>query len=698
MIGWGGEDVPGHPVPINKEGNACMHMQRDNEGIRLPKLLGLAVAGATLLAGMVVLPATQASAANDQYGFSTDDNFKTGDLDPTVQPNLTVTKYFSLVDGYAATGSANDVNKFSKDKDLTPAKGIRFHVYEVQPKGDRQLSDIVAGDEQTWEAITGKPVYTGDTDGQGVISQWYAQKSDGSPDTTSPLQFPKGAGHYFVLKEDQTGSPAFDSQNPQHLDITKYSVSTNAFFGLPYSTNGSDANSTHGYIYNLHLFPKNRHSSAFTKTVQGVKTSAGEDKTDRVAQAGDKISYKLSQTIYNDQANHKTKDGKLDTHELVGSGQDLRIVDRMSSALSAAPTDFTVAVSYKDNADSNKDKSLPLAKDTDYSLSTPTTNPQRILVSTAHMFTDNPDRVSYFQFDFFNGNATDTTGIIKKMQALPATVFQLDITYTATVTSKGGSSGTDGVANDAASDFTENTDKDGNPVDPIHEHTNVVNAVFAFGSIKSDSDDYAALPGTQYRLVDPDNQDKYLASDGKFYSEGADLPTGVTLFEATANKDGLVVFAGLPVFGSATAPQSKAATDTVKAGIDWRVLETKTPEGWRNPGFPFQKVSYDNYKGQTADEIVKTIGPNAPIEPDYKQLNFGKFDAPAGEVPTKAKIKFHNVEVQKYLMHYATDSSESPLALPLTGGRGILLLLVVGALLMGGALYARSRRNNAARA
>ncbi|WP_367270930.1 LPXTG cell wall anchor domain-containing protein [uncultured Bifidobacterium sp.] len=34
----------------------------------------------------------------------------------------------------------------------------------------------------------------------------------------------------------------------------------------------------------------------------------------------------------------------------------------------------------------------------------------------------------------------------------------------------------------------------------------------------------------------------------------------------------------------------------------------------------------------------------------------------------------------------------------MTGGRGILLLLVVGALIMGGALYARNRRNNAARA
>ena len=61
-------------------------------------------------------------------------------------------------------------------------------------------------------------------------------------------------------------------------------------------------------------------------------------------------------------------------------------------------------------------------------------------------------------------------------------------------------------------------------------------------------------------------------------------------------------------------------------------------------------------------------------------------------------MTFNNETVSKYLAHYKTTEGDSPLALPLTGGRGIVLLLVVGALIMGGALYARSRRNNAARA
>ena len=676
-----------------------MHMQRDNEGIRLPKLLGLAVAGATLLAGMVVLPATQASADEDSYGFSTEDNFKPGDLDDSVQPQLTVTKYFSLVEGYAATGSANDVNNFKNDKDLVPAKGIRFNVFEVAPNGSAtNISDIVASDTSTWKMKDGTQKFVAETDGQGVIKQWYAANTDGSPNKANPLQFPKGANHYFILQEDQKNSPAFANDNPQKLDITKYAPSANAFFGLPYRTNGSNTDSTPGYIYNLHLFPKNRHSSAFAKTVQGVADAkTGEAKASRFAKAGDKISYKLSQTIFNT-TNPVSKDGKLDTHELKGSFADLRIVDRMSSSLSAN-NDFTVKIDYKDNT--NADKSLPLTQGESgqYKLSTPTENPDRILKTTAspHMFPDNPENVSYFQFDFFGGNATDTDGFIKKLQGLPATVLQLDITYTATVTGKGDSTGTDGVANDAASDFTENTTADGNPTDPIHEHTNVVNAVLVFGSIKSEKDGYAALPKTEYRLVDPGNQDKYLASDGQFYAPKA-LPEDAVFYSATANEDGLVVFAGLPIFDTpASGTSPKAATNTVPAGIKWNVLETKTPSGWRSPGFSFQQVTYDNYKGKTVDELVQELGPHATIQPDYSKLSFGKFDVPATTI-TKNPIKFNNENISKYLEHYAVTDADSPLALPLTGGRGILLLLVVGALLMGGALYARSRRNNAARA
>ncbi|MCT6901023.1 MAG: hypothetical protein M3Z40_08245, partial [Bifidobacterium sp.] len=146
-----------------------MHMQRDNEGIRLPKLLGLAVAGATLLAGMVVLPATQASAAED-YGYNAEDDFRPGAVQSDVHPQLTVTKYLSLAQGYSPTGSSKDAVKLNANADLVPAKGIAFNVREVVPQPGQNLSDISASDENTYKVTAN---YIGITDGQGVINTWY---------------------------------------------------------------------------------------------------------------------------------------------------------------------------------------------------------------------------------------------------------------------------------------------------------------------------------------------------------------------------------------------------------------------------------------------------------------------------------------------------------------------------------------------
>ena len=226
-------------------------------------------------------------------------------------------------------------------------------------------------------------------------------------------------------------------------------------------------------------------------------------------------------------------------------------------------------------------------------------------------------------------------------------------------------------------------------------HTNVTNAVVAFGSVqgKNQNPKYTALPGTDYRLVkNADTADKYLASDGNYYGSKDNVPAGVQVYKATANSKGLVVFAALPIFET----PSKAADKTVQE-TSWMLVETKTPKDWRSPGIPFGKITYGDV-GLTEEAIVQKYGRNAILQPNYDDLNFGHFDAPVSEVPEDTKMMFNNVAVTKYLAHYKTTDGDSPLALPLTGGRGILLLLVVGALIMGGALYARNRRNNAARA
>ena len=653
-----------------------MHMQRDNEGIRLPKLLGLAVAGATLLAGMVVLPVTQASADED-YGFTSEDQFVPGALDETKVPQLTVTKYLSMTEGFAPTGSAADANKL---KNLTPAQGILFNVQEVQPKGDgKTLADIKADDPETWQVKSGTTKFAGVTNGQGVIDTWYQGDGNGKP-TSTEAAFPAGKGHYYILSENTANSPAFDSSNPNKLDQNKYKTAANSFFGLPYATNGTDANQTRGFVYHLHLYPKNVTKQSFTKTVQSVQDANGNPKNQITAVAGDTITYKLSQKLYNENS-PKQNDGKLDVKELKGEGKDVRLADRMSSSLQGNPD--SVQADIRDTAG----KVVSLTAD-DFAKDVNTNkNPARLNDATKNMFADVPTSdVTYWVFDFFTASGAS------KALGLGTSEMELEVTYTAKVTANGDSTGTGGVVNDAASDYSENKNDDGTPKEPEHEHTNVTNAAIAFGSVQNANTNFAALPGTEYRLVEnADSIDKYLASDGHFYAEGA-APAGVQLYKATANNKGLVTFAALPIFGD----EARAADKTVK-NVNWQLVETKTPENWRNPGIPFQTITFAD-AGKTETQIVQEYGRNATIQPDYTKLNFGKFDAPAEQIPAGTKMTFNNQAVSKYLAHYKTTEGDSPLALPLTGGRGIVLLLIVGALIMGGALYARSRRNNAARA
>ena len=709
MIGWGGEDVPGHPVPINKEGNACMHMQRDNEGIRLPKLLGLAVAGATLLAGMVVLPATQASAAED-YGYNAEDDFVQGPVVPTKTPRLTVTMYLSLAKGFAPTGSSKDAEALAKTQDLTPAKDVLFHVEEVQPVTGKDWGDIKASDPNTYTQ-TGNS-FAGITNGQGVIDTWY-DAADGKIKNAdehgfpvageTPKAFPTategGKVHYYILFENKDASWAFNPQNPNKLDTNKYGAAENSFFGLPYAAQSLNATKANGYIYNLHLYPKSKNKSVFSKTVQDVLDSkTNEAKNQRTAVAGDKIDYKLSQTIANN-GSAVAKDGILDVSELKGDYKDILFVDRMSSALKLDESTVAATLYYTVKGADNKSevKHVALtdqkanATAPDFKWGATDKSPKRIN-GTGTMFPDTQDAVQYYQFQLFGGGTSGTV-ISTLTGATGATDIHVDVTYQATVTPLGDSTATDGVANDAASDFSENTS------DVIKDHTNVMNAGLAFGSVKNKDSQFAALPGTEYRLVaNSDSLDKYLATDGDFHTT-SDLPKGAQFYQATANSDGLVAFAGLPIFSSEST-ESKASTgdsgEKVRTDISWKLVETNTPEGWRNPGVAFGTVTFSNVAGKSVTELAQTYGPHGVVQPNYDELQFKNFEVSPASITTK--IKFNNQDVSKYEQHFANTDTDAPLALPLTGGRGIVLLLVVGALIMGGALYARSRRNSSARA
>lgn len=633
-----------------------------NERRGFPKLVGLAVAGATLLAGMVALPATQASALGEA------DNFHEGAIDSKIEPKLTVTKYLSGRTGNAPTGSITDAP--ASGSGVTTAKDIVFDLTEIEPK--TTVADINPNLPSTYNPSTRTDAIkaTGITDGDGVINSWYKAQTSGAnqgqPDTSKPVTLPGGL-HYFLLEENRTASPAFKAGGT--LDPNKYAESAKSFFGLPYKTTDGTKD---GYIYHLHVYPKNVSNSSVDKSVSAINGNANL----HVARAGDTITYKVTQKIYNT-GTATPNDKKLDISELAGGYGDLRVVDKMGASLKLDPN--TVDASIKTST-----TSLPLNASTaaspDYKVSTSTDKFDRIANNApagSKLFaSDNDSHATYTAFDFFR----DASVIRRYLAGVTDQELTIVITYKATVTPNGDSSGAGGVVNSVESDIKDNSDGTG-PVTPPGGGTVTASGSVAFGKLKkgSTSGTVEPLEGAVFRLADPTDPAKFLDVDGTFKADGTD---GAKFFNATSNAQGLVAFTGLPILDGSG----------VGVAGNWDVVEYSAPSGFSRAPNPFAKVMFDNrVVGKSADDIVASFG-NAPIQPDYTKLSFGTY----GATTTPATpIKFQNNDVAKYMMNYKTEDSDTPAGLPLTGGRGIILLLVVGVIIMGGVLYVRSRRNAA---
>lgn len=632
-----------------------MHTVKSNERRGLSKVLGLAVAGATLLAGLVALPVTQASA------FQAEDDFVEGTLDTNKTPQLTLTKYLSGSNGTAATGSILDRPAAGVG---TPAKDIVFNVREVVPVTGKTVADINPTDASTFTYATSGFYAAGITNGQGVIDSWFKADGAGAP-TSTPVTFASGQ-HYYVMTENTTVSPGFDA--------AKYTESAPSFFGLPYRTSDNSTPAKSGYIYHLHVFPKNVSKGGLTKTVTEV--NRGTDKVS-IAQAGDVISYKVEHKIYNESA-HANNDQKLDIAEVKGQGQDLRIVDRMGTSLKMDTTNINVVITATGATP------VPLDRDADYTVTSQSDKPDRLGGNGKFFANEQDGKASYTIFDFF-GNKTKVQQAVAGMHDASGNVptqLSVEITYKATVTADGDSTGDGGVANKVESDFNDDGNGKG-PATPPSDGTITPSGSVAFGKVQKDGSptQLKALEGAVFRLADPAHPTSYLATDGAFHPT---TDTGVTFFSATSSPAGLVAFTGLPIL------------DSNKKGIaaNWTVVEVTAPNGFITAPNPFSQVTFGpNVAGKTEQQIVDYYGSN-PIEPDYDQLSFATYAADSN-ASIANHPKFNGKIVAKMMMNYTKDDKDAPIGLPLTGGRGIILLLVVGVAIMGGALYLRNRRNAA---
>lgn len=643
-----------------------MHTDKAKERQGLIKALGLAVAGATLLAGLVALPVTKASADTDPAtGFDTADGFVPGELNPDTVPTLTVTKYLSSGNGAGATGSAIDKPASGVG---TPAKGIVFNVKEIKPATGKTVAQIDLHNTDTFTYVDAANYFAGETNGQGVISTWYGNNSAGAPNDTAKA-FPKGL-HYYIMTENRTASPAFTDGT---IDSGRYVSSPDSLFGLPYKTTTPNGN-TSGYIYNLHLYPKNVDNSSLSKVVTGTTTPGGD--VTSIPVPGDKIAYKVTQKIYNAPA--VAGDGLLQIPEIAGAPTPhLRVVDRMSSSLSIDASSIGVKITWPGSATGK-----PLAQTADYTYSSSTTSPKRI--NSNHTADDvYPGAASgaeYHTFDFFNDPAAIANLVAPGGDAAGAGVLDVEITYKAVVTALGDNADSGGLANDVRSDNIDNP----NGTLP-GGHTTVPSGAVVFGKLKKDNGNYAPLPGAIFRLSDPLDSAKYLASNGKFYADNdTTKPSGAVFYQATSSSSGVVAFTALPIMSGS------ASTDVGK-DINWEIVEYKSPAGYKQVSNAFSKVTYPNVVGKTPSEIISDLG-TGPILPDKDALNFGVY-APSADPTTP--IMYNGKAVPKYMVNFASDDNggDVPASLPLTGGRGIILLLVVGVAIMGGALYIRSRRN-----
>ena len=632
-----------------------MHTVKSNERRGLSKVLGLAVAGATLLAGLVALPVTQASA------FEPADDFVEGTLDENKTPQLTLTKYLSGSNGTAATGSILDRPAAGVG---TPAKDIVFNVREVVPVTGKTVADINPTDASTFTYATSGFYAAGITNGQGVIDSWFKADGAGAP-TSTPVTFASGQ-HYYVMTENTTVSPGFDA--------AKYTESAPSFFGLPYRTSDNSTPAKSGYIYHLHVFPKNVSKGGLTKTVTAV--NRGTDEVS-IAQAGDVISYKVEHKIYNESA-HANNDQKLDIAEVKGQGQDLRIVDRMGTSLKMDTTNINVVITAPGAT------AVPLDRDADYTVTPQSDKPDRLGGNGKFFANEQDGKASYTIFDFF-GNKTKVQQAVAGMHDASGNVptqLSVEITYKATVTADGDSTGDGGVANKVESDFNDDGNGKG-PATPPSDGTITPSGSVAFGKVQKDGSptQLKALEGAVFRLADPAHPTSYLATDGAFHPT---TDTGVTFFSATSSPAGLVAFTGLPIL------------DSNKKGIaaNWTVVEVTAPNGFITAPNPFSQVTFGpNVAGKTEQQIVDYYGSN-PIEPDYDQLSFATYAADSN-ASIANPAEFNGKIVAKMMMNYTKDDKDAPIGLPLTGGRGIILLLVVGVAIMGGALYLRNRRNAA---
>jgi hypothetical protein len=639
----------------------------NNQTFRRTTLAGLLAIFSLCLGIMMPSPAQAAPPK-----FSEDDNFIPGaSVDPNKVINVTITKYKQNDAGVSATGSVNDATKIPNG--ATPMGGVPFALYPITLENDCKATDLKvktskAGTEIPSEVECGSVTPNDSfarkdrTNAAGVIKWSFENFTD---------------VRYFLLQE--TDTPA------------GVSVSQPVIVGLPFYT--SDESGRVGYLYNVSLFPKNIATGQINKSVQGPA----------VTQVGNVLKYTITQNIYDaskgilpeGKPSAVRGDGYLDMSEIASSSDSgmqpqLRIVDRIPSNLKQQGDPI---VSWSCGGEKTV-----LVKDTDYTAIVHDEDPGRIQAnvsggSSEPMFQDGNtgDSVKYLTVDMWKDNAraeafkSATSGCTAQVR------INVEIKVEVTADGDGTASSQGTIQNVANVDIYDGQAGMANPDGPGKSKI----LSYGFNFAKTDNTSVKPLPGAEFRLNNPNDRTKFLCASGEFSSDCS----GSSFVKATSNSKGIVTFAALPMFKQDDYRTNEDGVSVLKPGVAlpdaaWLsvdngklgIVEVKAPEGYQTPSVDFLHITWESHDL----ENVKNTG-NTKLVPDVNL--FGK-EYRADDNLVKANFKdADNQPIEVGLKNF--KASEAPVGLPLTGGLGIALFLMLGVTVVAITLYVRYRISKA---
>lgn len=334
----------------------------------------------------------------------------------------------------------------------------------------------------------------------------------------------------------------------------------------------------------------------------------------------------------------------------------------------------------------------------------------------------NGNGTHYMTWSFFNYSwRTEIQQLNQKLKNENASDIVLHIVLTVKLTNMGDSVGNvDGrLTNDVASNvFGSET------VDRTSAHTPSAGFEFA----KTASDSQTPVEGAVFRLTKKGDSDQFLGTDGQFHTDNwykstMENPSKVLALTATSNNRGTIAFTNLPIMNSTRDGWNKPDGQP----LEFDVMEYQTPGNFRDcrtagkcpayarPTMPFGHISFSNLMRNDFATYRNSLTADTRVLPDgwgtVNSSNAGTIDK-SGRMPLTfgqwsvdaTTYRAHPIhamtvdgtqgeEIFPAMKNFTVDETK-PMQLPLTGGIGIAILVIVGTVAVTLVLIERHHRLN----